>query len=299
MQTGTGPYSTPYYTTNFNPVYGMVTNTNTYTYGEFPDGQDKFIGIKFDISGGTHYGWVRVNLNTNADQITIKDWAYETTPDEPIFTGDDGTIILSPTADTLYVSEAGSGSMDGSSWANALAGSTFTNNINHLNYAMNKCPDATEIWVAKGTYKTSDIGNRDISFTIKNSLKVYGGFAGTETAIEQRTDFGLGGTNETILSGDLSGDDNSNINTNEATRSDNSKHVVIFEDVDNTTHLDGFVITGGNANDASNDGNIGGGIFILTQEQSYCEPVISNCVIHTNTSQNGGGVGTKVNFSGG
>ena len=59
--------------------------------------------------------------------------------------------------------------------------------------------DVTNIWVAEGDYFPSVPISRDASFTLRDSVKIYGGFVGTETLLEDRTG------NETIvrLSGDL------------------------------------------------------------------------------------------------
>lgn len=56
----------------------------------------------------------------------------------------------------------------------------------------------TRIWV-RGNIP----GNRHATFQLKNGVAVYGGFIGVEVNREQRT----WQVNETILSGDLNGDD--------------------------------------------------------------------------------------------
>ncbi len=64
------------------------------------------------------------------------------------------------------------------------------------------CP--CEVWVAEGTYKPDrGTGNRLMLYDMMSGVGVYGGFAGCETGREQR----IPGMNETILNGDLNGDD--------------------------------------------------------------------------------------------
>ena len=43
-----------------------------------------------------------------------------------------------------------------------------------------------ELWVKAGTYLPSTSGVRTASFTMKTGVAIYGGFAGTESARDQR-----------------------------------------------------------------------------------------------------------------
>ena len=69
------------------------TTTSTISAGQFPGNGDKFMGVKFTIGTSIHYGWLRLDMSVNADSITIKDFAYETTPNTPILAGDTGTAV--------------------------------------------------------------------------------------------------------------------------------------------------------------------------------------------------------------
>ncbi len=111
----------------------------------------------------------------------------------------------------LFVSESGAGTMDGSSWSNALDGNTvlesgYTKLADALQHA--KCDDC--FWVASGTYLPC--GDFDVSkhFVLNQGVSVYGGFAGDETTLEER-DLE---NNLTIFSGELQGDDDETNNTN-------------------------------------------------------------------------------------
>jgi predicted outer membrane repeat protein len=76
-----------------------------------------------------------------------------------------------------------------------------------------------------------------MSFNMKNGVALYGGFVGTESALSQRpASLTLAQPSSTTLSGDLG-----TLND----RIDNSVHIIVNTDLNNTAVLDGFVITGG------------------------------------------------------
>lgn len=54
----------------------------------FPSGADTYLGAKFKIGANVHYGWVRVLWDGGI--LTIKDFAYESTPNASIEAGDTG-----------------------------------------------------------------------------------------------------------------------------------------------------------------------------------------------------------------
>jgi hypothetical protein len=78
---------------------------------------------------------------------------------------------------------------------------------------------------------------------------------------------------------------------NESTRSDNSYHVVTGSGADETAVLDGFVITGGNANGS---GNFNGGGMINVSGSIPANPTLVNCTFHGNSAgRKGGGMYNK------
>ncbi|PLW92910.1 MAG: hypothetical protein C0592_08345 [Marinilabiliales bacterium] len=57
-------------------------------YGNFGDQNDHYIGVTFITGGNYHYGWIRVaDLPLNGSVVTVKDWAYDATPDTQILAG--------------------------------------------------------------------------------------------------------------------------------------------------------------------------------------------------------------------
>jgi hypothetical protein len=76
-----------------------VAAANTMSYevdGAFPYGEnwngvtDKYLALRFTNNGNTHYGWAR--LDGGGDSFTLKDHAFDATPDAGIETGDMGNV---------------------------------------------------------------------------------------------------------------------------------------------------------------------------------------------------------------
>jgi hypothetical protein len=63
------------------------------TVGSFPGQGDRYIGVRFDIAGQPHYGWARVDVASDVSSFTIKDYAYNATPNAPISAGATATDI--------------------------------------------------------------------------------------------------------------------------------------------------------------------------------------------------------------
>ncbi len=45
----------------------------------FPGKGDKYIGVRFKLTDGIHYGWIKVNVSSNGQSVTIISHAYNTT----------------------------------------------------------------------------------------------------------------------------------------------------------------------------------------------------------------------------
>lgn len=53
------------------------SNCTAFNFGNFRGVVDEYIGLKFSDLNGTYYGWIRVDVDSDGDWITIKDYAYE------------------------------------------------------------------------------------------------------------------------------------------------------------------------------------------------------------------------------
>jgi hypothetical protein len=175
----------------------------------------------------------------------------------------------------LHVDASASG-RDGTGWGDA-----FRDLQGALAAARNNCA-VSEIWVAAGTY-TPDVGegitpgDRTETFELVDGVRVVGGFP------ERGGDGTFGARDpssyKTILSGDLGGNDGPGF----ANRSDNAHHVVKADLTTGTALLDGFVITGGNA-DGSGADAFGGGMSIISGS-----PTITGCEFRGNSATDTGG----------
>ncbi|MCX5649922.1 MAG: hypothetical protein NTU45_00810, partial [Planctomycetota bacterium] len=128
------------------------------------------------------------------------------------------------------------GANNGTSWADAYRG------VGGLAAALSASVSGDEIWVAAGTYKPTTTLDRGTALTLKTGVALYGGFNGTESKLGQR-DFAA---NQTIVTGDLAGNDSGTANL-----TDNSYRIFVGSGVASTAVLDGFVIRAANANGSS------------------------------------------------
>jgi hypothetical protein len=51
-------------------------------------GKKGYLGVRFQVSGQTHYGWIQFRTDENLKNGTIVDWAYEDQADKPIRAGE-------------------------------------------------------------------------------------------------------------------------------------------------------------------------------------------------------------------
>ena len=71
----------------------ITSISDSFTRGHFNGAGDKYVGLKFKIGENTHYGWVRINVDSGVNSIIIKDYAYESTPDLGIKAGEEDVSL--------------------------------------------------------------------------------------------------------------------------------------------------------------------------------------------------------------
>jgi len=167
---------------------------------------------------------------------------------------------------------------NGTSWSDAYK---FLQDALDATYSSTK---PVEIHVAQGTYKPdqdedSDVisGNHEVSFQLINEVTLKGGYAGDGEPDPNERDVEA---YETILSGDLAGDDGPDF----ANNGENSYHVTIGSGTDPNAVLDGFIITAGNA-DGYIPNNHGAGLY-----NRKGSPTLISCTFSNNSARNGGGM---------
>jgi len=189
---------------------------------------------------------------------------------------------VAPTVKIHYVDADAAGNNDGSSWSNAFL---------CLQDALAAAQDGDEIRVANGIYRPDQqammrrdrlqivsSGDWTATFQLIDNVAIIGGYAGFGEPDPNARDIDR---YRSVLSGDLNADDGpgfSNI-------LDNSYHVVTASGAQWTAVLDGFTITGGNA-DGPFPYNHGGGIYNVEGS-----PTLIDCILIGNsTIEKGGGM---------
>jgi len=176
------------------------------------------------------------------------------------------TFGLNARAATLYVDASAPAGGDGAAWATAF---------NDLQAGLDAVQSGDEIHVAHGTYKPSRQTNppnpRSATFYIGGIVR--GGYAGLGASNPDSRDFVA---NETIVSGDLNGDDTPNFGN----IADNAYHVINCNGT-----LDGLTVSGGNY-----QGNINGIQNYGAGGVQSSGATLTNCTITSNTGDEGAGI---------
>ncbi|MDM8007570.1 MAG: thrombospondin type 3 repeat-containing protein [Phycisphaerae bacterium] len=215
----------------------------------------------------------------------------------------------------ILVDANATGANDGTSWTDAYR---------ELQSALAVAVSGSEIWVAEGTYRPDyDIGtgthtlNYYASFYLQDGVAIYGGFDGADSPTypggETQRDQRDPQANETILSGDLKGDDvddfeavpclsdqtvppdpacavydadrDGTVDAEDLGMLDNSNHVVRADYCQATAILDGLTVKGGSALPDMGRDTSGAGILV-----ELATPTISNCKIVGNMAEWGAGM---------
>lgn len=192
-----------------------------------------------------------------------------------------GNPFLANVQRRCYVSKTAAGANDGTSWTDAYT---------DLQLAVRDI-GCIEIWTAKGVYKPGSATTD--SFQPRPGQKIYGGFAGVEAALADRTPSVIAAS-PTVLSGDIDNNDATDANgvVLDAAQiaGSNSTNVILMNiggaaGYGADTVIDGFIITAG---DAGGSGNGGGLRCDTSLVQPSCNFTLNNLVFSGNRAGGGG-----------
>lgn len=208
-------------------------------------------------------------------------------------------------ATRCYVNASATGASDGSSWSNAYA---------TLQAALPASAHCGEVWIARGRYLPPNANG----FVVARPIKLYGGFAGVETDLAQRTPDSIA-ANPTVLSGDLDGNDVADANGVIANAQDiagANSNVLLSLSAANyqaaNTAFDGLIVTAAGRDfalrcsaDASgqacsftiantvfsgNRGSYGGALSLSAHGGGSANPVLTNVLFRGNAAIEGGAI---------
>ena len=173
-----------------------------------------------------------------------------------------------PVPAIVHVDQTATGTGTGTSWEDAFV------SLQGVLAALHNRTGTQEVWLAAGTYvPAAPNASREDSFLVADGVAYYGGFPDGGGTCEERDPE----THETILSGDLNGDDDTVGN------GENSYHVVSVIGAENGVVLDGLTIMAGHADGGVAehivDRSRGSGMFA-----SESQVTVRNCYFHDNRS---------------
>lgn len=204
---------------------------------------------------------------------------------------------------TYYVTPTGNNpSGDGNKWVGKTDEEILT-----LSEALTQAKAGDQIWLLGFSQITNEEEQVYIApasgFTLKSGVKLFGGFEGSETKVDQRPNLGKAYqfTYRSVLSGDIQRNDKSDpanaIFPGNTTRGDNAAHVLVMHAFRNSgdnlndgsvpTVADGLTIVGGAAKD------FGGGIYVKGDAAKAGNEVpyaIEHCYLVDNYAPKGGAI---------
>ncbi|MFZ0034350.1 MAG: hypothetical protein WAK60_05120 [Sedimentisphaerales bacterium] len=261
-------------------IYDSNTHTVMWNIGTLSPGESGFVTLKVKVKCAEPGGKITNHCEMKGDCIDLHAEEY--------------TNVCCWRGTIIYVDADANGHNDGTSWRDAY---------NYLQDAFETARESLsagcsceEILVAEGTYRPDQNSvypngtrNRMATFELINGIAIKGGYAGLGEPNQPNPNARDIRQYETILSGDLKRNDRQDVDPcdllSDPCRSENSYHVVTGSGTNGTTILDGFTITGGNANGTGTN-NSGGGMYNYDSNST-----ITNCIfIGNSAAQDGGGI---------
>ncbi|MBW8040792.1 MAG: hypothetical protein FVQ85_12415 [Planctomycetes bacterium] len=281
-----------------DPCDGQVSVESPVTLrwgpGDYADKHDVYVGTNKALVESRAPSVYKGRIDSNSYNLgpvfsgMIYYWAIDEVKDfgpvPGIWQGDVWSFTTVPAP--IFVDVDATGANDGSNWADAY------NSLQDGLARANSSVKPVEIRVAQGVYKPTryvppPLGAppspvaRAATFQLIKGVVIKGAYAGFGEADPNAWDID---TYETILSGDLAGNDEPNFVNYE----ENSYHVVTGSGTDETAVLDGFTITAGYANGFGNPDDSGGGMY-----NTNGSPTVINCTFSKNAAGYAGGMANR------
>lgn len=70
--------------------------------GHWVGASDKYLALKLIVGTNTYYGWARIDILSNSASFTIKDYAYESTPNACILSGQNNLDTIEYSNEKLF-----------------------------------------------------------------------------------------------------------------------------------------------------------------------------------------------------
>lgn len=189
-----------FHTMKSNPTFGTYFTND----GTVVDNGDTYVVLDSDV--------------ISADRTEVAEWQAFDQGNVQYDATATATIRVCPTASIVYVRESAAPGGTGLSWATAYQ--DLQDGLQHAE----ACAAANEIRIADGTYVPDrGTGDQSMSFEILESVAIVGAYAPGGSAMPDPS------VHETVLSGDLDGNDNGFVFPLEPTRSDNARTVISLQ----------------------------------------------------------------------
>ncbi|PSL46361.1 putative secreted protein (Por secretion system target) [Chitinophaga niastensis] len=171
------------------PANTIIADTSSFVAGgAYPDehdiysnaytkwaGKTAYIGVKFTIAGKPRYGWIRITVAPDGSSYTIKDYAWNQTPNGSIKAGDAGSPTLSWSKLQFREALVNDGSITDTAEVSIL-GNTFAissgNFTNNVHYTVSNLPAGLSVQLTarnNTTARLSFVGKATNNNVVDNS----------------------------------------------------------------------------------------------------------------------------------
>lgn len=81
----------------------LLSSLSGFTSGYWTGNSDWYLGVKFLIGSNYHYGWIKMSINPNTMDVTLKEYAYENVANTAILAGAKGPSSVNNLTDVAAI----------------------------------------------------------------------------------------------------------------------------------------------------------------------------------------------------